>query len=176
VFERAFDAAREAITRLQRAGEPPRIVHGDLLPDNVFVDRKRLWFIDFDDCALGWPVQDLGVLMWEVGEDEMPWPYRDAFRAGYQRVASWPERWPGEIDTFAACRGLNKADHGVGCGMLRQMRTRPASRGRSRRIPRTGRSVVRSVGSRDRAIAHAMRWRAGYALDRDGDVAELRQT
>jgi Ser/Thr protein kinase RdoA (MazF antagonist) len=113
VFERAFAAALETISRLRRAGEPPRIVHGDLHPDNVFVDGERLWFIDFDDCALGWPVQDLGVLMWEVGEDEMTWPYRDAFREGYERVASWPERWPGEINTFAACRGLNKADHGV---------------------------------------------------------------
>jgi Ser/Thr protein kinase RdoA (MazF antagonist) len=112
-FERAFDAASEAVARLARSGEPPRIVHGDLHPDNVFVAGDHLWFIDFDDCALAWPVQDLGVLMWEVGEDEMPWAYRDAFRQGYETVAPWPERWRGEIDTFAACRGLIKADDSV---------------------------------------------------------------
>lgn len=113
VFERAFGATDEAIARLQRSGEPPRILHGDLHQDNVFVDEGRLWFIDFDDCALGWPVQDLGVVMWEVGEDQMTWPYRDAFRQGYETVAPWPERSPGEIDTFAACRALLKADDSV---------------------------------------------------------------
>jgi hypothetical protein len=48
--------------------------------------------------------------MWEVGEDEATWPYRDALRAGYERIATWPERFPGEIDVFAAARGLRKAD------------------------------------------------------------------
>ena len=38
------------------------------------------------------------------------WPYRDELRAGYERVAAWPERWPGEIDVFAAARGVRKAD------------------------------------------------------------------
>jgi hypothetical protein len=51
-------------------------------------------------------VQDLGVTMWEVGEDEVRWPYRDTLRAGYERIAPWPERRPGQIDAFAANRGL----------------------------------------------------------------------
>ena len=111
-FERAFTESDAAIGRLRRS-EPPRIVHGDLHQDNVLVEADGLSFIDFDDCALAWPVQDLGVVMWEVGEDEMAWPYRDAFREGYERVAPWPERWPGEIDTFAAARALLKADDSV---------------------------------------------------------------
>jgi Ser/Thr protein kinase RdoA (MazF antagonist) len=66
------------------------------------------WFIDFDDCMLAWPVQDLGVTMWEVGEDEAAWPYREVLREGYEGVVPWPERWAGEIDIFAADRGLIK--------------------------------------------------------------------
>jgi Ser/Thr protein kinase RdoA (MazF antagonist) len=108
VFERAFGAAEAAIARLRRA-DPPRIVHGDLHQDNVLVDADRLWFIDFDDCMLAWPVQDIGVTMWEMGEDEAAWPFRGGFREGYERVAPWPEAWPGAIDTFAACRALIKA-------------------------------------------------------------------
>jgi hypothetical protein len=54
-------------------------------------------------------VQDLGVTMWEVGEDEVTWPYRDTLRAGYERIAPWPERRPGQIDAFAANRGLVKS-------------------------------------------------------------------
>ncbi|HEX9122381.1 MAG TPA: phosphotransferase [Actinomycetota bacterium] len=110
VFERAASAAAGGIERLRATGERPRIVHGDLHQDNVFVDGDELWFLDFDDCLLAWPVQDLGVTMWEVGEDEATWPYRDALRAGYERIAPWPERWPGQIDVFAANRGLLKVD------------------------------------------------------------------
>jgi Ser/Thr protein kinase RdoA (MazF antagonist) len=110
VFELAATAARAEIARLagddRTASDPAR----------GSASRQRLrrgddvWILDFDDCLLGWPVQDLGVTMWEVGEDQATWPYRDAFRAGYERVAIWPERRPGQIDVFAANRGLLKAD------------------------------------------------------------------
>jgi len=114
VFERAMSATREALARLDASDEEPRIVHGDLHQENVFVYDEKVWFLDFDDCLVAWPVQDLGVTMWEVGEDEATWPYRDALRAGYERVATWPERWLGEIDVFAAGRGLLKVDDAVG--------------------------------------------------------------
>jgi Ser/Thr protein kinase RdoA (MazF antagonist) len=109
VFGRAVDAAREAIGR-RRGEEPPRILHGDLHQDNVLIEDDEVALIDFDDCLLGWPAQDLGVTMWEIGEDEAAWPYREALREGYERIARWPERRPGEIGTFAANRGLLKAD------------------------------------------------------------------
>ncbi len=110
IFERAQRRIREALVRLEASNEQQRIVHGDLHQENVFVHDEDVWFLDFDDCLLAWPVQDLGVTMWEVGEDEATWPYRDALRAGYERVSPWPERWPGEIDVFAAARGMRKAD------------------------------------------------------------------
>ena len=108
VFERAVNVSRDVIEHLRATGEPPRIVHADLHQDNVLVDGRDVWFLDFDDCMLAWPVQDLGVTMWEVGEDEVTWPYRDTLRAGYERIAPWPERRPGQIDAFAANRGLVK--------------------------------------------------------------------
>jgi hypothetical protein len=42
------------------------------------------------------------------GRDRVP--YREAVRERYERVAPWPERRRGEIDTFAANRRLLKAD------------------------------------------------------------------
>jgi Ser/Thr protein kinase RdoA (MazF antagonist) len=110
VFERAERAARAALERLEASAAARQIVHGDLHQENVFVHDADVWFIDFDDCLLAWPAQDLGVTMWEVGEDEATWAYRDALREGYEQVGSWPERWPGELDVFAAARGLRKAD------------------------------------------------------------------
>jgi Ser/Thr protein kinase RdoA (MazF antagonist) len=109
-FERARNATSDLILALQATGEPPRIVHGDLHQDNVFVGAHGVSFLDFDDCALAWPVQDLGVTMWEIGEDQATWPYRDMFRDGYERAAPWPERWTAEVSVSAAHRGLLKVD------------------------------------------------------------------
>ena len=53
VFERAVHATREALGRLGASNEQPRIVHGDLHQDNVFVHDGNVWFLDFDDCLLG---------------------------------------------------------------------------------------------------------------------------
>jgi Ser/Thr protein kinase RdoA (MazF antagonist) len=109
-FRLAFAAAEGAIARLHGAAEAPHIVHGDLHQDNVLVDGEDVWVIDFDDCMVAWPVQDLGVTMWEMGEDGATWPLRETLRDGYERVGPWPERHAGEIDVFAANRGLLKAD------------------------------------------------------------------
>ncbi|HET9310565.1 MAG TPA: phosphotransferase [Actinomycetota bacterium] len=134
VFERAADAVRRAIERLW-SEEPPRIVHGDLHQENVFVHDGEVAFVDFDDCMLAWPVQDLGVTMWEVGEDEASWPYREALRTGYEQMAPWPERHIGDIDTFAANRGLLKADDIVGARKSRDDReVRDAVRRHARAI------------------------------------------
>jgi Ser/Thr protein kinase RdoA (MazF antagonist) len=78
----------------------------------VFVDGHRVWLLDFDDCQVAWPVQDIGVTFFEIGEDEERLPVRRrAFRRGYERVAPWPERHPGEIDVFAASRGLLRINY-----------------------------------------------------------------
>ena len=68
---------------------------------------------DFDDSLVGWPVQDLGITWFALegrdGFDELTL----AFREGYERVAPWPEREPGEIATFAADRCLVLANYQV---------------------------------------------------------------
>ncbi len=111
-FERAWTAADDAIARLVASGEPPRIAHGDLHEENVFVDGHQVWLLDFDDCQVAWPVQDIGVTFFEIGEEEERLPARRrAFREGYERVAPWPERYPGEIDVFAANRGLLRINY-----------------------------------------------------------------
>src|SRR5262245_55570968 len=106
IFREAAGAVAETIGRLQGSGERPRIVHGDLHQENVLVHDGRLSVIDFDDCTLAWPVQDLGVTMWEIGEDATRVPYRKIFREGYESCAPWPEGEPGQVSLFAARRGL----------------------------------------------------------------------
>ena len=112
-FDRAKAATLEAIARLVDA-EPPRMIHADLHEENAFVRPDgSIAVLDFDDCMLGWPVQDLGITVFElVGRADFE-RLEAALRRGYERVAPWPERVPGEIRVFAADRCLNFANYVV---------------------------------------------------------------
>lgn len=112
-FDRAKAATEEAIERLASA-EPPRMIHADLHEENAFVRPDgSVAVLDFDDCMLGWPVQDLGIPVFELaGRDDFE-PLEAALRRGYERVAPWPERVPGDVRVFAADRCLMLANYVV---------------------------------------------------------------
>ena len=105
-FERARAATLEAIERFAVA-EPPRLIHADLHEDNAFVRPDgSIAVLDFDDCMLGWPVQDLGITVFTLAHRDDFELLEAAVRRGYERVAPWPERVPGEVRVFAADRCL----------------------------------------------------------------------
>ena len=86
-----------------------RILHGDLHQWNVRNSRGRLSPIDFEDLMLGWPVQDIATTLYYFPSERYA-ALRAAFQAGYTRRASWPERVPGEINSFMAARGVGLAN------------------------------------------------------------------
>jgi Ser/Thr protein kinase RdoA (MazF antagonist) len=105
VFREARDQARAAINQLRRA-EPMRVIHGDLHRWNVKIKRGVAAPFDFEDLLWGWPVQDIAITcyyQWSRGDFRS---LNDAFRDGYETVAQWPERYPGEIDRLIAGRTL----------------------------------------------------------------------
>jgi Ser/Thr protein kinase RdoA (MazF antagonist) len=112
-FSRARAAAIHAIARL-RIAEGPRILHADLHEDNAFVQPDgRIALLDFDDSMLGWPVQDLGITTWALAAHDGFEELEAALREGYEQVAPWPEREPGEVHVFAASRSLMMANYAV---------------------------------------------------------------
>lgn len=110
VFQRATDWAQASIDRLKESGEPMRLLHGDLHQWNVRYSRGRLSPIDFEDLMWGWPVQDIATTLYYSVDENDYLDKRAAFEQGYQRVSPWPERLPGEIDSFIAARGLGMAN------------------------------------------------------------------
>lgn len=112
-FSRAKAMSTQAIARLQIA-EGPRILHADLHEDNAFVQQDgRIALLDFDDSMLGWPVQDLGITTWALAAHDAFTELEAALRQGYEQVAPWPEREPGEARVFAASRSLMMANYAV---------------------------------------------------------------
>jgi len=109
VYEEAIARAQQSIDRLQASGEAMRILHNDLHQWNVRVARGVLSPIDFEDLMLGWPVQDIATTLYYFGSENYE-ARRAAFQDGYTRISPWPERHPGEIDSFIAARGFGLAN------------------------------------------------------------------
>ena len=109
VYEKAIAWTQESIDRLQASGEPMRILHNDLHQWNVRVFRGVLSPIDFEDLMLGWPVQDIATTLYYFPSQNYA-ALRKAFQEGYTRHSPWPERYPGEINSFIAARGFGLAN------------------------------------------------------------------
>ncbi len=109
IYEQGIAWAQESITRLKASAEPMRILHSDLHQWNVRVSRGVLSPIDFEDLMLGWPVQDIATSLYYL-LDESYAALRQAFQEGYTRITPWTERFPGEIDSFIAARGIGLAN------------------------------------------------------------------
>jgi Ser/Thr protein kinase RdoA (MazF antagonist) len=91
-------------------GGIPHPIHNDLHPWNVIVSRNRLFAIDFENCLLGFPVQDVGTTLHYIQEHfENRIPYElvlAAFRRGYEAVRPWPEQKAGQVETMIAAHRL----------------------------------------------------------------------
>jgi Ser/Thr protein kinase RdoA (MazF antagonist) len=109
VYEKAIAWTQESIDRLQASGEPMRILHNDLHQWNVRIARGVLSPIDFEDLMLGWPVQDIAISLYYFPAQNDA-ALRQAFQEGYMRHSPWPERHPGEINSFIAARGFGGAN------------------------------------------------------------------
>lgn len=88
-YERALAATERALARI--ADERLIVVHHDLHPGNVRVHRDRLWVLDFDDCALATPPQDLGTSAFQMRMLGCRPAQLRGFRRGYESVRTWPD-------------------------------------------------------------------------------------
>jgi Ser/Thr protein kinase RdoA (MazF antagonist) len=110
LFQKSILRAEAAITRLQKSGEAPRVLHGDLHQWNILFHNGRCFPIDFEDLTLGWPVQDIGIALYYLTTDPEYPKLRSAFQRGYEHILPWPEKQAGEVDAFIAGRGANLAN------------------------------------------------------------------
>lgn len=90
-------------------GESPAfygLMHADLHPHNILVDRGRVQVIDFDDCGLGWHAYDVAVALYNYRDvDEFP-RWRDALFDGYAGVRSLDQSLIDMLPLFFLVRSL----------------------------------------------------------------------
>jgi Ser/Thr protein kinase RdoA (MazF antagonist) len=102
----AIPLVEAALARLAASAQPMQLLHGDLHQWNVLVSRNKVYAIDFDDLMLGHPVQDLGISLFYYRLRPEYAGILAAFQEGYTSVLSWPEAYPGEVETWITGRAL----------------------------------------------------------------------
>lgn len=113
LFREALSRVEEGLGRLYQQPEPPRILHADLHQWNLKLWKGRLAVLDFDDCALGYPVQDLAISLYYFQQSPHYPVLREALRRGYETLSEWPEEYPGQVDTLIVGRGLDLANYSL---------------------------------------------------------------
>ncbi len=96
---------------LHRYGEDPStfgLIHADLHPGNIIVQRGRLALIDFDDAAFGWHAFDIAVaLVRYLGHPSFE-AFFQACLSGYRSVREISDRDVRMIPMFLLARSMNQ--------------------------------------------------------------------
>ncbi|MFE7419975.1 phosphotransferase enzyme family protein [Rhodococcus sp. NPDC057529] len=86
LLERAATLIADRLTHFSASeDEPVGLVHGDLHVLNLMVEGEDLWVIDFDDCGIGWYMQDIAPAMACFEEGPLVDELTNAWIRGYEQ-------------------------------------------------------------------------------------------
>lgn len=106
VCQQAIEDAQSIIDAVFACGEEPRLIHNDLHPWNLLVDRDRLSILDFEDLMWGYPIQDIATMFYYLRCQSASTVLEAAFREGYEEIADWPAADAVALNALIAARGL----------------------------------------------------------------------
>lgn len=101
-----IDDIDQKIQQLFASDTRPIVIHGDLHLWNVKVFRKQLMPIDWEDLQWGYPVQDVGILLYYFTLKKGSQALIEAFQKGYESVAEWVDPDGILIEAFMVARAL----------------------------------------------------------------------
>jgi len=86
LISRALAAIKSGVAKFYANGTP-RVIHADMHGGNALWYEGSLSVIDFDDCGIGFPLQDLATALYYLDTPEQD----AAFRQGYESIAPVPQ-------------------------------------------------------------------------------------
>lgn len=109
--ERAIAAAARQRMAARLAGlatgsDSFSLIHADLHPENILIDRGLLSVIDFDDAAIGWHAYDLAAALFSVWNLPDYARLRDAFMRGYRLNRALAAATEEALPLFLLVRGM----------------------------------------------------------------------
>lgn len=110
----AVERSQRALDQLWREPpQPPHLLHGDVQPSNVMVNRGQVVLIDFQDLIWGFEIQDVTIALVGLEHFDDRDALRDAFRSGYETVRPWPDADGEMVAALGAARHLNILNFGL---------------------------------------------------------------
>ncbi len=102
-FECLTDRVRQVMEVLGEGPDVFGLIHADIsLGDNVLFEGGEARVIDFDDCAYGYWVFDIGVALSSLSGETVSPELRGALLDGYSEIRSVPEEQWVYLDLFVA--------------------------------------------------------------------------
>lgn len=106
IYRQTMEHIQHALNLLYADESELRVTHNDLHQWNMKLYRGKLFVLDFEDLAWGYPVQDIATTFFYFQEHELRDTLFEAYKTGYITHLEWPEAYPGQIQTFIAGRGI----------------------------------------------------------------------
>jgi Ser/Thr protein kinase RdoA (MazF antagonist) len=114
MLDEAVDRAQRVLDDLwRRPPHRPHLLHADVQPGNVMVDRGKVTLIDFQDLIWGFEIQDVTLALLEIERSDAAGALGAAFREGYETVRTWPDAEAATVAAIRAARHLNVLNYGL---------------------------------------------------------------
>jgi len=110
-YHLATERVQQALDKLFANPSGIRVTHNDLHQWNVKVYRGKLFALDFEDLAWGYPVQDIATTFFYIQSHKHREQLTSAYKRGYTDVNDWPETYPGENETYMVGRSIMLANY-----------------------------------------------------------------
>lgn len=106
VYQRTVEQVQDTLDQLYAGESELRVIHNDLHQWNVKMCRGKVYALDFEDLAWGYPVQDIATTLYYFQSHERRTELVEAYKRGYTSQSEWPKEYPGQIETLIAGRGV----------------------------------------------------------------------
>jgi Ser/Thr protein kinase RdoA (MazF antagonist) len=107
LLDRARDVTAAALAHFGKSADRYGLVHGDLLPENLFYDGSELRLIDWDDTGFSWHLYDFCTALFaHLGRDSFD-PALAAMVAGYRCHRALPDEHLEMLPVLIMARALS---------------------------------------------------------------------
>jgi len=107
VFEEAVSRMDALLKGIYASPQPPFVLHADLHQWNIRLHRGEVYALDFDDCTIGYPVQDVAITFYYVQTHPEFEALKAAFQIGYEALRPWPVESQEQLVGLLIWRGLD---------------------------------------------------------------------
>lgn len=107
LFEEAIQRVDGLLQALYASPRPPFVLHADLHQWNIRLHRGEVYALDFDDCMIGHPVQDIAITFYYIQMHPDYEALKAAFRVGYEALRPWPVESGEQLTGLLIWRGLD---------------------------------------------------------------------